>query len=287
MTPAELEERRLGIGGSDIPAILGLSKSRTPLRVWLEKLGEVPDEDNEAMWWGRGLEPLILRRYSTDTGWPVYPGRAIVDPARPWHRGTIDGEVSAEHAGVRVLLEAKSCGILGYSTKDFGPEGSDHVPDTYWTQCQWYLSLDAWDACHLLALIAGRGLVRYVIPPDVEFQRWMLDIAGQWWERFIVGGQEPDVDWSDDCARWLARKHPKPVRERFRDSDKATDAIVAAYRDAHERKKAAERDEDEARNHLRATIGDDPGVIGEWGKANWFKTKTGRTLKVTLKGEPE
>ena len=62
MTKAErikwLEERKLGIGGTDVAKILGASKYGTELSVWLDKTGVSPDEeeDNFAMWWGRESE---------------------------------------------------------------------------------------------------------------------------------------------------------------------------------------------------------------------------------------
>lgn len=39
-----LQYRRRGIGGSDIAAICGISKWRIPMHVYLEKLGESPDQ---------------------------------------------------------------------------------------------------------------------------------------------------------------------------------------------------------------------------------------------------
>ena len=39
------EERRNYIGGSDIAAILGMSRWKTPLKLWLEKTGEVEPDD--------------------------------------------------------------------------------------------------------------------------------------------------------------------------------------------------------------------------------------------------
>lgn len=39
-----LEARRAGIGGSDAAAIAGLSKWKTPMSVYLDKLGQAPQE---------------------------------------------------------------------------------------------------------------------------------------------------------------------------------------------------------------------------------------------------
>ena len=52
---AWLAERRSGIGGSDIAAILGLSPWKTAVDVWLDKTGQREDDtvgDAEAVRWG-------------------------------------------------------------------------------------------------------------------------------------------------------------------------------------------------------------------------------------------
>jgi predicted phage-related endonuclease len=62
-----LQYRRLGIGGSDLAAICGISKWRTPVHVYLEKLGEAPeDQMSEAAEWGTRLEPLIADKLATN-----------------------------------------------------------------------------------------------------------------------------------------------------------------------------------------------------------------------------
>lgn len=57
MTSAErlewLKNRQTGIGGSDVAAILGLSKWKTPLDVYNDKIAENPvEESNASIEWG-------------------------------------------------------------------------------------------------------------------------------------------------------------------------------------------------------------------------------------------
>ena len=55
-----LAARRKGVGGSDSAAVCGLSRYSSPLEVWLQKTGRKPaTPDNEAMQWGRLLEPIV------------------------------------------------------------------------------------------------------------------------------------------------------------------------------------------------------------------------------------
>lgn len=52
------EKRRSGIGGSDVAAIAGLNKWKSPVAVYLEKIGQAPEEsvNSEAAYWGTMLD---------------------------------------------------------------------------------------------------------------------------------------------------------------------------------------------------------------------------------------
>lgn len=57
-----LEQRRHTIGGSDAAGIIGLSKWSSPVSVWADKTGRLPDKpDTEAMRLGRDLEGYVAR----------------------------------------------------------------------------------------------------------------------------------------------------------------------------------------------------------------------------------
>lgn len=69
---AWLEQRRTGIGGSDVAAVLGLSAFRTPTDVYLDKIGEgKPQEATEAMHFGSLLEDIVAQEFSRRTGMKV------------------------------------------------------------------------------------------------------------------------------------------------------------------------------------------------------------------------
>ena len=65
------EERMMYIGGSDIAAIMGQSRWKTPYRLWAEKTGkiEVPDlSTNESVEMGTRLEQFVADLFSEKTG---------------------------------------------------------------------------------------------------------------------------------------------------------------------------------------------------------------------------
>lgn len=69
---AWLEQRRTGIGGSDVAAVLGLSAFRTPTDVYLDKIGEgKPQEVSESMHFGTILEDVVADEFARRTGMKV------------------------------------------------------------------------------------------------------------------------------------------------------------------------------------------------------------------------
>ena len=89
-----LELRRQGIGGSDVAAILGLSKWRTPLEVWQDKTATAPVEDREpsqAAHFGTVLEETVAQEFASRTGYRIKtaPGMLQTDD-RPWECANVD-----------------------------------------------------------------------------------------------------------------------------------------------------------------------------------------------------
>lgn len=64
-----LKLRKETIGSSDIATICGLNKYKSPLKLWAEKLGKIPDDaDNINTRMGQMLEPVVAERFKQETG---------------------------------------------------------------------------------------------------------------------------------------------------------------------------------------------------------------------------
>ena len=57
-----LRYRQKGIGGSDAAAVLGLSRWKGPIDIWLSKTQEIMQDDgqSEAAYWGTVLELSLI-----------------------------------------------------------------------------------------------------------------------------------------------------------------------------------------------------------------------------------
>ena len=75
-----VEERREGIGGSDVGSIMGANPYCSPIEVFKQKVGDSPPpEMNYAMEWGSRLEDVIGGKYAEENNLQFDIGRDCVD----------------------------------------------------------------------------------------------------------------------------------------------------------------------------------------------------------------
>jgi len=181
---AWLAERRTGVGGSDAAPVLGMSKYKSPLDVYLDKRGEVGDgEDNEAMLWGRVLEAPIRQQYAERTGRIVtVPTKMLRHPVHKFMLANLDGVTDDNR-----LLEVKTA----RSGQEWGEVGSDEVPIAYLLQVQHYLSVTAMPVADVAVLIGGSDFRIYEVPADHELQEMIIEAEAAFWQN-VQRGVSPD-----------------------------------------------------------------------------------------------
>lgn len=194
-----LNERRKGIGGSDAGAICGISPYRTPLQVWQDKRGlsgVVPD--NDAMLWGRILEPAVRQRYSDVTGRTVrVPEGILHHPKFDFMLANIDG-FTDEKRGVEVKTAA--------SPKDWGEPGTDEIPLLYIFQVQHYMTITGFEVFDVPVLIGGRDFRIYEVPADKELQEMLIEKEAAFW-RMVQESIPPEpVNYEDVVRRYRQSK---------------------------------------------------------------------------------
>lgn len=144
-----LAERRKSIGGSEIGAIMGLNKYQSPVSVWANKLGIVPDaEPNEAMIQGTDLEEYVAERFARLTGKKVRRCNYILrNDEFPHMHANIDRLVVGEDAG----LECKTASALSVSKFKGG-----EFPASYYAQCVAYMAVTELPIWYLAVVVLGK-----------------------------------------------------------------------------------------------------------------------------------
>jgi len=199
-----LNERRKGIGGSDCPAICGVSPWRTPLQVWEDKRGLTgPQEDNPAMFWGRTLEPVIRQKYSDETGREVLlPTEILHHPTHEFMLANIDGFTRDPGRLVEIKTTAYPTG--------WGDPGTDEIPLSYIFQVQHYLIITGFPVADIPVLIGGRDFRIYEVQADQELQQMIIAKEAEFWELVTSGVPPAPVNYAD-VIRLYRRSEAKQI----------------------------------------------------------------------------
>lgn len=198
---AWLKERMTGIGGSDAPAVLGLSKWRTPLDVFYDKRGEGAEFiDNDAMKWGRLLEPVVRQEYAERRGEVVRvkPHELIRHPRHSFIFCTPDG-ITDSGRGYE--------GKVARTAEGWGEEGSADIPEAYLIQVQHSMLATALPVFDVAVLIAGSDFRIYEVPADAELQDMIVDVESAFWEQ-VQRGEAPPPQTAADAARRFRTVRP-------------------------------------------------------------------------------
>lgn len=172
---AWLEQRRKGIGGSDAAAALGLSKRKTPLSLYLEKTGDArPYADNEAMLWGRVLEPTIREEYTRRTGIVCTQPKPLTHAKYPFMRANLDGLSTEPKPRVVEIKTART-------DKGWGEPGTDDVPPDYLLQCVHYMVVTGARLADIALLIGGQDFRIYRIERQPELVELLVDGEREFW----------------------------------------------------------------------------------------------------------
>lgn len=276
LTREQLEARRSGVGGSDTPAIFGLSSYKTEYQLYLDKRGEVPIEDdeepNEARDLGNLFEPVIRQLYCNRTGLVVRDPGQVRSERYPWMIGNFDGVAD----GPRVVEIKK-----WRSGSGFGEDGSDEIPVAHMLQVQHYLIVTGFERADVAALLWGSSFRVYPIQADAELQEQIIDTTHEFWQR-VKSGDPPDpVTAAAALQRW-SKASP---------GDVVADAAIAADMARAKRIKAAikrlEGDLDRLTTGARAVLGEKTTLFDVTGRrlATWNQTKGRKNFNKKLFGE--
>ena len=205
-------DRTKYIGGSDIGAILGLSRYRSPLEVWLEKTGRaVKKVDSLPLRFGSFAEEFIASEYSRATGFELQHDESIhIHPEHSFMGAHIDRFVLEKNTSSPIrILECKTANP--YSSSDWGEVGSDEVPLSYLCQSIWYMAITNIDQVDLAVLFGNSDFRIYEITRDRELENTILHKANLFWHEHVLRDNPPPVQSESDCQALFNRGDPEKI----------------------------------------------------------------------------
>lgn len=185
-----LEERKQGLGSSDIAAVMGHDPYRTPYDVWREKRGLAePIPDNPAMRRGREMEPLAAQMYEEEAERRVRRVGLKVHPDHPFAIAHIDRQILLDPRGPGAL-ELKAPG------RDvFRIWQAKGIPDRVILQHQWQMFVAGWywGSIYPFSADLWEGFTFDSHRQD-NLTDAMLEAADRFWHQNVLADVPPEID---------------------------------------------------------------------------------------------
>lgn len=192
--------RHKGIGGSECAAAIGLSRYKTPLHVYLDKI-EPESRNNKtsiAMELGNYLEPFLLQKYEELTGVKCEkPQEMLRNEKYPWLFAHIDGWAN------ETLLEIKT---TRFFNEDWGLENTDEIPQEYLIQTAHYcIVCDAYreiKKADILVLSKSDSIIRkYEYKRNAKLENIIIEKTKEFWNNNVMAQIPPLPKNKEDVLR--------------------------------------------------------------------------------------
>lgn len=315
MTRAEwLEERRKGIGGSDVAALLGLNPYKTPLALWEEKTAKnISDGTNESAYWGTMLEDVVAKEFSKRTGMKVQRVNFMLTTGdNGWMRGNIDRAIVNPDISGRVSIlkpeKAKECGRLlstdvglecktasAYMSSLWGDSQEEEIlagkvvtehkiPLYYETQIQWYMAVTGIKTFYIAVLIGGQDFRMYEVNRDDDVINAIVEKARVFWVDHVLANVPPEAVNAEDIKKLYSHDNGEMTEAT---NEEAAD--IGELRTLKERIKELQDQEKAVASRVIFAIGEKLGLTIGGKKAVTYKAqnKTTFSTKDLKKEYPE
>lgn len=271
-----LKWRRKGIGGSDVAAIAGLNKWKSPVAVWLDKTGQIdPEEPGETAYWGNQLEDLVAKEFEIRTGMKVRKKNSILQhPYYPFMLANIDRYI----VGVREGLECKTSSEY---RKDEWKD--DNIPEEYILQVQHYMAVTGYETWWIAVLIGGNKFMYKRIERDEEIINYLIQIEKDFWTKYVVPKVLPPVDGSQASTEILNKLYPEAVPDSKIDIPPSAQNLLDQYDQAKEQEKYWADKKEEAANKIKQLMGENELAFFGERKISWKTVISNRIDTIALK----
>lgn len=229
-----LAQRRLGIGASDAPSILGVSSWGSAYSVWAEKCGLIEPEDlseMEHIQAGNVFETPILEWWMERTGnttatmWPRH--KSVKHLTYPWMRCTPDACME----GINIQIKTANA----FKVADW----ADGPPLVYDVQVQHEMAVLGAERTILVVCFGGNRLRWYEVDRNDRLIDAMIPKLMEFWG-LVEKKEPPPIDGSEATLGTIKRLHPDddgtvvdlegdPISDK--EATKLSQGLAVAYND--------------------------------------------------------
>lgn len=208
------------IGGSDVAAVMGMSRWKTPLKLWCEKTQRLPLpdlSDVEAVELGTDLEEFVAKKFTQKTGKAVRRSPKLYQhPDYPYMVAHVDRLVT----GTDELLECKTASFFKKDEWE-----NDEIPQEYILQVMWYLGITGRKVGHIAVLIGGQSFKYKQIDFDAELFETMVEAAKEFWTHVQEQTPPPVMANDDETLKDLYSDHTEVMIELYPENEESAAAV--------------------------------------------------------------
>ena len=210
-------DRSTFIGGSDVAAIVGISRWKSAFQLYQEKIGAYVEESNPArdkvLSRGKRWEPVVIemlidelesRGHEVEI---IYRNERYQDAEFPFLACEIDLELVID--GEEANGEIKT--VHPFAAKDWGEEGTDEIPVYYTAQVMHGLMVRPRRRTIVASLIGADDLRVHWVERDDELISMIRAKEIEFWQR-VQDRNAPEPTNAED-VRWLYAKDLGTVAE--------------------------------------------------------------------------
>ena len=198
-----LSYRRLGIGGSDVAAIMGISPFATSRDLYNDKVGVEPVIEEESNWValevGHRLEDLVAEIFSKRTGLKVFQKKFMFQhPQYPWMLADLDYLVKLPDGSI-AILECKTS--TSNSSENWWYAGKEIVPAYYESQGRHYMAVMNYGKTFFCCLFTDtREAIIRSIDRDMAYEEELIALEDTFWNENVVKQQPPEYTENGDLV---------------------------------------------------------------------------------------
>lgn len=290
--PPRSDKALLGIGSSQIAALVNLHPYRTKLDVFNELALGVKQRARDFMDWGQYQEPAILAYRARQLGCP--------ESGSPWTEQNFRDEFGARWLGGTTVQSAESSIALAspdaifyldngdaeqieegknvgeYESADWG-EADDAAPAGYQLQNLWQQGCTGIHRGEIVASIGGRAPAAWPVRWDAEVWGHLLTIAERFWRDHVLMKRPPvPIDGSDSATDYLRARYPAELQPMAGPAPADLVEQALEWEQVNAWANATEKREKDLRNAICDRIGEGSGYTlpdGRW--LTWRAQKNG------------
>lgn len=266
------------VGGSEIAALFDRSPYFTRFMLWHDKAGKVPlpEPDNDRVWWGKKLEPIIAERVSAQMRWQLEACKVYCVAETTEGMGCTVDRFVIDHERGPGVVEIKDVDWLEH--RRLWTE--THAPAHIELQLQHQLAVTGfeWGAIACFVKGSSNDVLIYERKPEPAVMAEIVRAVTDFW-RSVHAGEAPEPFGAVEESETLRVLYPRPEPEKFVDLTGDAEAFELARQLAWAKTQYEFHAgiADHARLKLLAKIGDAHRVIIPG--INFRRTKSGAIKK--------